>query len=238
MKRITPAAFYRIALAIGNSNDLQKSSSEFLKELVVQTNSKYACFYIYNKHLPNQVKVSSSVTLISAYPEDTEHIQFDAGNITIPEIFTDQAFLSFQYDSEEISRLPDFYPEDKDDHIIIPVKELGFIQLVSASAKKSFLQKKESIFETEDSENLGLLISKFSKSIVQFLSVSGIVKTNSIDNVISGFSRKADVRDNDFLKRMLATISHEIRNPFNLALGYTELLKETPLNEAQRNYVN
>ncbi|NTW26572.1 MAG: response regulator, partial [Lentimicrobium sp.] len=37
---------------------------------------------------------------------------------------------------------------------------------------------------------------------------------------------------------MLATISHEIRNPFNLALGYTELLKETPLNDTQRNYVN
>lgn len=238
MKRITPAAFYHIALSIGNSNDLQKSSIEFIKELVEQTNSKYACFYIYGKYMPIQVKDSSALTLISTYPEKTDNIQLDAKNTLIPAIGSNQAFYIFQYNSEEISTLPDFYPEDKDDHIIIPVKELGFIQLVTANVKKSFLQKRESVFENEDSENLSLLISKFGRSIEPFLSIAASIRTNYVDDLIHDFNEKVNIDDKDFLKKLLATISHEIRNPFNLLLGYTTLLKETSLDDTQRNYIN
>jgi len=238
MKRITPAAFYHIALAIGNSHDLRTSSIEFLKELVEQTNSKYACFYIYSKYMRKGEQDSTSLILISSYPEKTDNIQLDAKNTLIPAIGSNQAFYVFQYNSEEISTLPDYYPEDKDDHIIIPVKELGFIQLVTKNVKKSLLQKRESVFENEDSEHLSLLMSKFGRSIVPFLAIAGTNRTSNFDDLIHDFNEKSNIDDNDFLKRLLATISHEIRNPFNLLLGYTALLKETSLDDTQRNYIN
>jgi two-component system, NarL family, sensor histidine kinase EvgS len=38
--------------------------------------------------------------------------------------------------------------------------------------------------------------------------------------------------------RFLANMSHEIRTPMNAVLGFTDLLKKTPLNTVQENYVN
>ncbi len=44
--------------------------------------------------------------------------------------------------------------------------------------------------------------------------------------------------DPDLQQRVMATLSHELRNPLNLIIGYSNILNDTPLNSVQRESVS
>ena len=67
------------------------------------------------------------------------------------------------------------------------------------------------------------------------LSVIGIVFR---DVSIIERAKKAERYFQDFKKKFLVNISHEFRTPMNAIIGFTDLLKNTPLNPHQREYVD
>ena len=127
-------------------------------------------------------------------------------------------------------------------HIISdPIKNL--LNTITMVATNKDLSHRAKI--TSDDE-LGILVNEFNSMLDQLQKYDNeltnyridleklvIERTHKLEHAIEE-AKAADQAKSDFL----AVMSHEIRTPMNAAIGFAGLLKQTPLNEIQAEYVH
>ncbi|MCO5265949.1 MAG: response regulator [Lentimicrobium sp.] len=230
-------AFFKMALSIESSAEPEKNIFNFLQAIVEQTHSRFACFYLYKSFFNRDSNHLNACVLYSIYPDSLFSTGLEIKSSFLTNDIHKRPFLIYHNDAQEINMLPDFFPEEKNLHYIIPVEGIGFIQLAVIQSKKGLFSKNESIFGATDTENLKLLIEKFKTSLLNSFHTSTKTETNTVEPELLSFTQNFQNNPFDFRKRILATINHEIRSPFSLILGYSDLLKKTTLDATQRNYL-
>ena len=127
-------------------------------------------------------------------------------------------------------------------HIISdPIKNL--LSTITTVATNKDLSQRAKQFSDDE---LGTLVNEFNSMLDQLQDYDNkltsyrldleklvIERTHKLEKATEE-AKAADQAKSDFL----ATMSHEIRTPMNAAIGFAGLLKQTPLNEIQAEYVH
>lgn len=229
------AVYTRLALLLSQKNDAHGICSNFAEVLVKESDAQFAGIYTKKKLSDNQAN-NHEFTLFADYPPQNYSdliIKTDQH-----ELMPDGKACSYNSDAPQIQRLPDFFPEIKAVHWFIPVGDDSFLHVITKKADRGMFSSSTPLFSSSDLNQLSLITERLSEIIGSPSGKGKSARKPQADPALDIFNRHVQAADNRFLKRILATVSHEIRNPFNLMNGYSNLLSETRLNDEQKHYLN
>lgn len=228
------AVYTRLALLLSQKNDAHGICSNFAEVLVKESDAQFAGIYTKKKLSDNQAN-NHEFTLFADYPPQNYSdliIKTDQ-----QELMPDGKACSYNSDAPQIQKLPDFFPDIKAVHWFIPVGVDSFLHVIAKKADRGMFSSSTPLFSSSDLNQLSLITERLSEIIGSPSGKGKSARKPQADPALDIFNRHVQATDSRFLKRILATVSHEIRNPFNLMNGYSNLLLETRLNDEQKQYL-
>jgi CheY-like chemotaxis protein len=219
---------FKLSLAIGQSLDLKKNCENFLTELNEAKGLSFASVWIKEKSL-NSDSSSTQVNMVCAVSD---------GNVLTKNVFTEEVnFRNFGNDGFFIMPARDieyaglFSVADLNNcsSVVFPLGETGFLQMLMTVEKTGLFGKKTELFKKDELADFFQVINSFTlslKNCIDHLSLN----QNPENKSLKSFSLFSD-------RKTVATMNHEIRNPMNAILGFSELLAETELSKKQTEFL-
>ncbi len=219
---------FKLSLAIGQSLDLKKNCENFLTALNEAKGLNFASVWIKDKFIYSD-SPSTQVNLICAV---------SAGNTLTKNVFTEEVnfknfgetgFLIMPAKDVEYTDL--FLNKELNNcsSVVFPLGETGFLQMLMTGEKTGIFGKKAEFFKKDELADFLQVINSFTLSINNCIDHFAL-NQNPENKGIKSFSLFAD-------KKTVATMNHEIRNPMNAILGFSELLAETELSKKQTEFL-
>jgi len=228
---INKSVLYSIALSIGNSEDFKKSIEVFVTSLVKNQLAPKANFWIQKASiLPSLDGIAGHAELYVSYPEpEKKAISFNANRLF--DRLSEEGFIT-----EPTAELfPTIDQQAKTSHFLLSLGNAGFIELIFDKSSKGIFGL-GNLFSKNDYNELSPVLDKF----VNQLRRDAAIYERALQREKSRESRSALSNlliRKDFQRRIVATLSHEFRNPLNIIMGYLDLLSETKLSKEQKEYL-
>jgi signal transduction histidine kinase/DNA-binding response OmpR family regulator len=228
---INKSVLYSIALSIGSSENFKKSIEIFVTSLVKNQIAPQANFWIQKASiLPSLDGIAGHAELYASYPElEKKASSFNANRLF--DKLSDKGFIA-----EPTSELfPIIDQQTKTKHFLLSLGNAGFIELIFDKSTKGVFGL-GSLFDKNDYNELSPVLDKFMNQLRR----DAAIYERTLQREKSRESRSALgnllIRKN-FQRRIVATLSHEFRNPLNIIMGYLDLLSETKLSKEQKEYL-
>ncbi len=219
---------FKLSLAIGQSLDLKKNCENFLIELRAVKSLNFASVWIKNQFLVGEAK-SSQVSLICAVPDD-KNLKYSTQVDTVHFENFEKTTMLIMAVKDVVFR--DLFPKKAIENcssVVFPLGEIGFLQMLMPEEKTNIFGKKADLFKNDELADFLQVINSFAVSLSN---------CNEHRNSEQNTDNKGIKSSNIFAdKKIVATMSSEIRNPINAILGFSELLGETELSKKQTEYL-
>lgn len=101
---------------------------------------------------------------------------------------------------------------------------------------QEFLQLEDSILNLNTQHQLEINELRYSMELTTS-DLQETIETIEIQNVELGLAQKQALQSSKIKSEFLANTSHEIRTPLNGIIGFSKILKRTPLNALQQEYL-
>ena len=226
---IQKTQLYVLSLVIAETEDMVGNIQVFLKSMVEEGIADQARIWL---NLPSLLPSSmankgSLLELYDAWPVMSEKPKTHT-TPGILDLLSDEGFLADP--SETI--LPWVEPLPKAKRFLLSLGGAGLIEIISQRSTKSFLGFQPDFSKT-DYQALVPVLDKFTIQLrrdarrldKKMLREGNATNKSAIGNLLV---------KKDFQRRIVATLSHELRNPLNIILGYLNLLSETKLSKDQQ----
>lgn len=221
-------SLFSLSLSIGQSFDLKINCRNFLDELRVVKGLEFASVWIKSRLL-NAELPSSQVTLVCHVPESKSVKQEISFEEVIFQNFQDNQFLTIPAKEVDYNELFPAGYIGNSSSMVIPLGEIGYLQMLFTNGKTNIFGKKTAFFKTDELSDFLLIIEKF------IVSLSNCLKSKSIGQNIDNEGIRSLNLFSD--KKIVATMNHEIRNPMNVILGFSEFMADTDLTKKQAEYL-
>jgi signal transduction histidine kinase/CheY-like chemotaxis protein len=221
-------SLFSLSLSIGQSFDLKINCTNFLNELRVVKDLDFASVWIKNKLLNTDLP-SSQVTLVCHVPESKTIKKDTAFEEVVFQNFQNNQFLTTPAKEVDYSDLFPAGSIGNSSSMVIPLGEIGYLQMLVSNGKTNIFGKKTAFIKPDELSDFLLIIEKFT------VSISNCLKSQSLGQNIDNEGTRSLNLFSD--KKIVATMNHEIRNPMNAILGYSEFMADTDLTKKQAEYL-
>jgi signal transduction histidine kinase/CheY-like chemotaxis protein len=234
MSKINSTFFTRLSLAMASKAENIEKCKVFAEMIVQEGEARYAGFFKSGNISPDSSFAAEYSILAEYPPQNSSGLRI---KINQSELIPDHQPCFYQNDDSRILKLPEFFPDEKLLHWLIPSETNSFLYILTPRGNRSMFGSVSQFFSSSDIENISLLAASISASNYKLNNDTEPIQESLTDPALDVFNRYVKAADNKFLKRILATVSHEIRNPFNLMSGYAGLLEGTELTDEQKHYL-
>ncbi|KAF0130582.1 MAG: PAS domain S-box [Bacteroidetes bacterium] len=228
---INKSALYSIALSIGSSEDFKKSIEIFIASLVKNQLAPQVNFWIQKVALlPSLEGIAGHAELYVSYPEQGKLLNSFNANRLFDKL-SEEGFIA----EPSVELFPVIDQQAKTKYFLLSLGNAGFIELIFDKSSKGVFGL-NSIFNKNDYLEFSPVLDKFSNQLRR----DADVYDRALQREKSKESRSALgnlLIRKDFQRRIVATLSHEFRNPLNIIMGYLDLLSETKLSKEQKEYL-
>ncbi len=227
---INKSILYSLSMAIGSADGLHQSTKKFVKALVENEVCTNARLWIQKAILmPASDVPIGQFDLLAVASDNAENPQ-PIRPAQLMDHLLEHGFI----ENPPPNLLPLPEAETRGSRFVVSLGEYGFLELVFLKESKGFLWG--SRFTKADYEELVPIFDKFVMQLRRDASVFNkeLYKEKQIRER-SELTRLLVKKD--FQRRIVATLSHEFRNPLNIIMGYLDLLSETQLDKEQKEYL-
>ncbi len=228
---INKSALYSIALSIGSSDDFKKSIEIFISSLVKNQLAPHVNFWIQKVAvLPSLEAITGHAELFVSFPEQEKIINSFNANRLFDKL-ADEGFIA----EPSFELFPVIDQNAKTKHFLLSLGNAGFIELIFDKSSKGVFGF-NSLFSKNDYLEFSPVLDKFANQLRR----DAAVYDRTLQREKNKGSRSALgnlLIRKDFQRRIVATLSHEFRNPLNIVMGYLDLLSETKLSKEQKEYL-
>ncbi|MFZ4463938.1 MAG: response regulator [Bacteroidales bacterium] len=227
---INHSILYSLAMAIGSEKGMNENALNFCKSFVDNKLATSTIVWI-NKSLllPSSDAPIGQLEVLSSFPDDQPVGAPFISNVLL-DLLMDKGFIENPDSSEFASK-----SESRNNIFLIGLGNAGFIELQIMKSNKTLFSS-ASTFNKTDISDLSAILDKFTKQ----LRWDASNYDKALQRVRARESRSALgnlMMKKEFQKRIVATLSHEFRNPLNILLGYLDLLSDSPLTKEQNEYL-
>ncbi len=227
MSKINDSVLCSLLLSIGTAENAKQEALLFAKALVESDLCVAARCWVSNLFLPDKTEMNQAVNFAS-FPESNT-VQSSVNFSILYEALILEGFIS----DPPMSVFPIERTNKHESRIVFWLGDLGLLELIRNESQMGIFSLR-SRFKGKDYEKLAPVFEKFTKQLKNKLNETKI--TVNVGNK-SRAIRSSDVFRSKYLQnKHLNTLSHELRNPFNILLGYIGLLSETKLTNEQKEF--
>lgn len=234
MSKINSTFFTRLALAMAAKTENIEKYKVFAEMIVQEGEARYAGFYKANTESHQLISHADYLILTDYPPQNSSELRI---KINQSELIPDNQPCFYQNDDSRVMQLPDFFPDEKLVHWLIPSTKNTFLHILTPKGNRNLFGSAAPFFTSVDLDNISLIAKSFSEVLSNEKNEVEPTQEPLSELAFDVFNRQVNTHDNKFLKRILATFSHEIRNPYNLMKGFSGLLENTELSEEQKHYL-
>lgn len=234
MSKMNHTFFTRLTLAMVSKAEIIEKCKVFAEMFVQESEARYAGFYKANSLSKNMASGVDYSILAEYPPQNSSDLKI---KISLNELIPDNKPCFYQYDDSRVIQLPDFFPDEKLIHWLIPSGNSIFLHIMTPRGNRNMFGTASPFFSAADLDNIGLIAESLSEVLSNENNEVESTQKPLSDPAFDVFNRHVKTADNKFLKRILATVSHEIRNPYNLMKGFSGLLENTELTDEQKHYL-
>lgn len=215
---------YHLAMAIAPETSAERCAAHFLQALVAHGLADEAHFWTMEKKTHRAaLSQPEKVFLLAQYPKksiDNETVNYVGlfDTLHLRGFLVTRDLIEWPHEKATSSQL----------QILLSVDNQGYIELISNLDTNQGENKLVS-FTSEDYELLQPVLNKLAGQL-NAIEKAEQQRTNE-DSFKPLLLREA------FQHKILATLSHELRNPLNIILGYLDMLSESKLTKEQQGHL-
>ncbi len=219
---ISTSVRYHLAMAIGPETSSERCAVHFLQAIVAHGLADEAHFWMIKKQTNiGPATPIEKFILLAQFPKksiDNETVNC----VGLVDSLQSTGFLV----APDLKQWPRKKAIASQLQILLSVDKHCFIELISSN------NKSENAFASFDAHDYQQLQPIFSKLRKQLNEIEKIAEQRSHEDNL-----KPLLLRETFQHKILATLSHELRNPLNIILGYLDMLSESKLSNEQQGHL-